>query len=136
VFLTQGQEITSLAELVASPGVAMSHGMYAIYDSSLNRVAQTADNPAAFEVTNQWVVLPLMSQYTVPSTGRYYFVDLLAATTTMPSVGNLGSLAATSARNILPGGIARGINAGPSLSSFPTTLTINNSGISRCIVAL
>ena len=136
VLLTQGQVITSLAELVASPGVAMTHGAYAIYDSSMTRVAETADTPSAFQVTNQWVTLPLASPYTVPSTARYYFVDLLAATTTMPSIGNIGSLGATSARATLPSGIARGINGGSGLSSFPTTLTNAGTGISRCIVAL
>jgi hypothetical protein len=135
VLLTAGQVITSLAELVATAGVAMTHGMFAIYDGNLNLVAQTADTPAAFEVTNQWAELSLTSAYTVPSTGRYYFVDLLAAATSMPAIGNIGSLSATSARNILPGGVPRGVNGGSGLSAFPATLTNAGSGISRCIVA-
>jgi hypothetical protein len=135
VLLSQGQVISSLAELVASAGVAMTHGMFAIYDKDLNLVAQTADTPAAFQVTNQWTELPLTTPYTVPASGRYYFVDLLAATTTMPSIGNIGSLASTSARNILPGGVARGINGGSGMSAFPATLTNGGSGISRCILA-
>jgi hypothetical protein len=72
----------------------------------------------------------------VPTTGLYYFVDLLAAATTMPSIGNTGSLAATSARSILPGGVARAINGGSGLSVFPATLSNGTTGISRCIVAL
>ena len=136
VFLTQGQNITSLGELVATAGVAMTHGMYAIYDANLNLVAQTADTPSAFEVSNQWVTLPLTSPYSVPTTGRYYFVDLLAAATTMPAIGNIGSLGATSGRNILPGGVARGINGGSGQSAFPATLTNAGTGISRCLVAL
>jgi len=109
--------------------------MFAIYDEDLNLVAQTADTPAAFQVTNQWAELSLTTPYTVPADGRYYFVDLLAATTTMPSIGNLGSLPSTSARNVLPGGIARGVNGGAGMSAFPATLTNNVSGISRCILA-
>lgn len=136
VWLQQGDVITSLAELVATAGAGMTHGMFAIYDSDMNLVAQTADTPAAFQVTNQWVELSLTpSPYTVPSSGRYYFVDLLAASTTMPAIGNVGSLAATSARAILPGGVARGVNGGSGLSAFPTTLTTGTTGISRCIVA-
>jgi hypothetical protein len=64
-------------------------------------VAQTADTPAAFQVTNQWVTLSLTSPYTVATSGRYYFVDQLAASTTMPSIGNIGSLAASSSRCIV-----------------------------------
>jgi hypothetical protein len=135
VWLQQGDTITSLAELVTSAGAGMTHGMYAIYDAGLNLVAQTADTPNAFQVTNQWVELPLTSAYTVPASGRYYFVDLLASSTTMPSIGNIGSLSASSARNILPGGVARGVNGGSGLGAFPATLTLASTGISRCIVA-
>jgi hypothetical protein len=136
VSLEQGQVITSLAELVATAGVAMTHGMFAIYDKNLNLVAQTADTPAAFQVTNQWVELPLTAPYTVPATDRYYFADLLAAATTMPSIGNIGSLAATSARNILPGAFPRGISgSGAPFAAFPATLANNGTGITRCIVA-
>jgi hypothetical protein len=72
----------------------------------------------------------------VPATDRYYFADLLAAATTMPSIGNIGSLAATSARNILPGGVPRGISgSGAPFAAFPATLTNNGTGITRCIVA-
>jgi hypothetical protein len=134
VWLAAGDVVHSLAEVVTSAGSGMSHGMYAIYDEDLNLVAQTADTPAAFQVTNQWVELPLTSPYTVPTSGRYYFVDLLAATT-MPSIGNLGSLAASSSRNLLPSGIARGVNGGSGLTSFPSTLTLGTTGVSRCIVA-
>jgi hypothetical protein len=136
VWLNQGQVITSLSEIVTSAGVGMTHGMYAVYDANLNLVAQTADTPAAFQVSGQWVTLPLTSSYTVPSSGRYYFVDLFAASTTMPSIGNIGSLSATSVRTILPSGVARGLNGGNGFSAFPATLVASASGISRCIVAL
>lgn len=137
VALQQGDVITSLAELVATAGVGMTHGAFGIYDSNLNLVAHTADSPSSFEVSNQWVQLSLTSPYTVPSTGVYYFADLLAAGTTMPAIGNIGSLSGTSARNTLPGGVLRGINgAGAPFTAFPSTLTNNGTGLSRCIVAL
>ena len=135
VLLAQGQVITSLAELVATAGVGVSHGMFAIYDKNLNLVAQTADTPAAFAVTDQWVELPLTSPYTVPASGLYYFVDLLAATTTMPSIGNVGFDTATDARGTLPGGVLRNLHAGPGLSAFPATLVNSSTSISRCIIA-
>jgi len=135
VLLAQGQVITKLAELVATAGVGMTHGMFALYDQNLNLVAQTADTPAAFAVTDQWAELPLTSPYTVPSSGLYYFVDLLAATTTMPSIGIIGIQPTTDARNTLPGGVARNIHEGNGLSAFPATLANDGTGISRCIVA-
>jgi hypothetical protein len=135
VMLTQGQVVTSLAELVTSAGTSMTHGMYAIYDANLNLVAQTADTPAAFQVSSQWVELSLTAPYTVPSTGRYYFADLLASSGTMPSIGNLGFDATTSARNSLPGGAARGLNDGPGLTAFPAILTNSGTGVSRCLIA-
>jgi len=95
----------------------------------------TANTPAAFEVTNQWVELPLTTPYTVPTSDRYYFADLLATATTMPSIGNDGFNSATSARSILPGGVPRSFFDGPGLSAFPTPLTASSSGISRTIVA-
>jgi hypothetical protein len=135
VLLTKGQVITKLAELVATAGAGMTHGMYAIYDQNLNLVAQTADTPAAFAVTDQWVQLPLTSPYTVPATGIYYFVDLLAGTT-MPFIGTIGIQPATEARNTLPGGVARNVHHNVNgISAFPATLANDGTGISRCIVA-
>jgi hypothetical protein len=135
VLLAKDQVITSLAELVATAGVAMTHGMFAIYDKNLNLVAQTADTPAAFQVSDQWVELPLTSTYTVPATGLYYFADLVAATTTMPSIGTIGFSTVTDARNVLPGGVPRNINGGSGLSAFPATLTNNTTSNSRCLIA-
>jgi hypothetical protein len=134
VWLASGQVISDLSELVTSAGSGMTHGAYAVYDSNLNLVAQTADTPAAFQVSSQWVELPLTSPYTVPSTGRYYFVDFLAAATTMPTVGVAGSNSTTAARTTLPGGAARLIHVSGA-ASFPATLTNTTSGLTRCILA-
>ena len=135
VLLTKGQIVSKLAELVVAPGVGTSHGMFALYDKNLSLVAKTADTPAAFQVTNQWVELPLTSPYTVPATSRYYFVDLIAATTTTPKIGLIGLNAATDGRSILPGGVPRNVSAGPGLSAFPATLVNNGTGATRGIVA-
>jgi len=136
VLLSKGQVVTSLAEIVDSAGVGMTHGMYAIYDKDFNLVAQTADTPAAFAVTNQWVELPLTSAYTVPADGVYYFADLLAAATTMPGIGNLGFYLNTSARSFLPGGVPRTFfGAGAPFTAFPATVTPATTAVSRCFVA-
>jgi len=92
--------------------------MFAIYDEDLNLVAQTADTPAAFQVTNQWAELSLTTPYTVPADGRYYFVDLLAATTTMPSIGNLGSLAPRRPATFFPVVLRAGSMAEPGCLPF------------------
>ena len=51
VYLTKNQVVTSLSEFVVAEGAGMTHGEYAIYDKNLNLVAQTADMPASFEVS-------------------------------------------------------------------------------------
>ena len=135
VVLEKGQVVTSLAELVATAGAGMTHGAYAIYDKNLNLVAQTADTPAAFQVTNQWAELPLTSPYTVPASGLYYFADVLASSTTMPAIGVIGFSTPTNGRNVLPGGVPRNINGGTGFSAFPTTLTNTGTSNSRCFVA-
>jgi hypothetical protein len=131
--LEEGQVIHSLAEVVDTAGAGMTHGMYAIYDADMNLVAETADTPTAFEVSNAWATLPLTTPYTVPSTGLYYLVDLLAGTT-MPTIANVGSSTAT-ARTQLPNGVFRGIHAGSGLTDFPATLSAGTTGVTRCIVA-
>jgi hypothetical protein len=135
VVLTRGQVVSKLAELVVAPGVGTNHGMFALYDGNLALVAKTADTPAAFQVANQWVELPLTSPYTVPATGLYYFVDLVAATTTTPTIGMVGLHAATDARSTLPGGVPRNVHGGPGLSAFPATLVNDGTGVTRSIVA-
>ena len=68
VWLDQGNTISWLAELVVADGSGMTHGGFAIYDASLNLVAQTDDNPAAFQTApaDSWVKLPLTTAYTAP----------------------------------------------------------------------
>ena len=135
VRLTAGQVVTSLSELVVTAGAGVTIGRYAIYDKNLSLVASTANSPASFEVTGQWVELPLTTPYTVPTTGLYYFVDLIAATTTTPVVGLIGFNTGTEARGTLPGGALRNLAAGPALTSFPATLTPNPTSITRAILA-
>jgi hypothetical protein len=135
VFLSSGDVVTSLAELVVEPGVGTSHGAYAIYDKNLQLVASTADTPAAFNVTDQWVELPLTSPYTVPASGLYYFADLFAATTTTPKIGMIAFNTATDARSILPGGVPRNVHAIPVLPTFPATLVNDGTSATRGIVA-
>ena len=79
VWLNKSDRISWLAELVVAHGSAMKHGAFAIYDANLRLVARTGDNPSAFQAAkaHSWVKLPLTSPFTVPASGRYYFVDLL-----------------------------------------------------------
>lgn len=135
VLLQAGDVIHSLAEVVSSAGAGMTHGEFAIYDKNLNLVAQTADTPSAFQVSDQWAELSLTSPYTVPTTGLYYFADLLDSTTTMPTMGIIGKETDTDTRNVLPGGVARNINGGTGLAAFPANLTNTGTSDSRCIVA-
>ena len=137
VWLNQGDTINWLAELVVAAGSGMTHGGFAIYDSNLDLVAQTADNPAAFQsaAADSWVKLPLTSAYTAPTSGLYYLVDLLAGST-IPRIGIVASNASVlTGANVLPTGIPRGVGGGSGFSAFPSTLTNKGSGLSRCILA-
>ena len=137
VWLNQGDTITWLAELVVAAGSGMTHGGFAIYDSDLDLVAQTADSPAAFQpaAADSWVKLPLTSVYTAPTSGLYYLVDLLAGST-IPRIGIVASNASVlTGANVLPTGLSRGIGGGPGFSAFPSSLTNKGSGLSRCILA-
>jgi hypothetical protein len=137
VWLDKSDRISWLAELVVDHGSGMKHGAFAIYDASLHLVARTGDNPAAFQTAQarSWVKLSLTARYTVPASGRYYFVDLLAGTT-LPRIGILvRSASVLSGANVLPGGVPRGISAGHGFSAFPSRLINKGTGLARCLLA-
>ena len=135
VWLDEGEEINWLAEFLAADGSGMTHGAFAIYDSKLHLVAQTADTPGAFESApaNTWVKLPLTSTYTVPASGLYYLVDFLVGATT-PTIGVVSYSPGLAARNVLPGGVRRAVRMG-GLSALPSTLTSTNTDETRCVLA-
>jgi hypothetical protein len=136
VWLNQGDTINWLAELVTANGSALTHGAFALYDSNLQLVAQTPDNPGAFANAppDTWVKLSLTSPYTAPASGLYYLVDFLAGATT-PTIGVVTANSALPGRNILPNGVARGVRAGSGLSAIPSTLTNTSTDETRCILA-
>jgi hypothetical protein len=136
VWLNQGETINWLAELITANGSGLTHGAFAIYDSNLHLVAHTADNPNAFATApaDSWAELSLTSPYTVPASGLYYFVDLLAGATN-PTVGVVAYNSALAGRNILPNGVPRAVRAGSGLSAFPSTLTNTGTDETRCIIA-
>jgi hypothetical protein len=137
VWLSQGDKISSLAELVVAHGTKMKHGAFAIYDANLHLVARTADKPSAFQTAeaHSWVRLALTSRYAVPVSGRYYLVDLLAGSR-LPRIGIVARNASVlTGANVLPNGVPRGINAGHGFSTFPPKLANKGTGLTRCIVA-
>jgi hypothetical protein len=137
VWLDQGDTINWLAEIVVNNGSGMTDGGFAIYDSNLNLVAQTNDTPAAFQTahTDSWVKLPLTSPFTAPASGLYYLVDLLAGTT-LPRIGIAANNSSVlTGAMLLPTGVPRGIKGSGSYASFPSTLTLGRTGLTRCILA-
>lgn len=133
IWLPAGATVSRIAELVSAAGVAMTHGIFGLFDSAFNLLAQSADTPAAFQAAG-WVELPLLAPYTTPAAGIYYLADLLAAGTTMPSTGNMGSLGTTNARSLLPDGIWRYFTMAGPLAAFPSPLTPAISGVTRCLL--
>jgi hypothetical protein len=136
VWLNKGDIINWLGELVATDGSGMTHAAYGIYDSNFDLVAQTPDSPGAFETAkaNSWVTLSLTSPYTVPASGLYYLVDLLAGST-MPKIGIVANNTILAGANVLPGGVARAVKDNGSFSDLPATLVNTGSQLTRCVLA-
>lgn len=136
VWLAQGQTIHWLAEFLTADGYDMTHGQFAIYDSSLHLVAETADDPDAFHTApvDTWVKLSLTSPYTVPASGLYYLVDFLAGSST-PTMGVAVYAAGLGARNGLPDGVARAVRDGSGLTALPSTLANTGTDETRCMLA-
>jgi hypothetical protein len=137
VWLEKGNVVNWLAEFVTADGSGMTAGGYAIYDSNLKLVAKTTDSPNAFQSApaDSWVKLSLTSPYTVPTSGLYYLVDLVAGTTT-PSVGIVQATGADlDARNVLPSHVPLEVRAVPGSPTFPSTLTSTATDETRCIIA-
>ena len=137
VWLNQGDIINWLAELLVTDGAGMTHGEFAIYDHDFELVAQTNDSPSAFQTAppDSWVQLSLTDPYTVPKSGLYYFVDLLAGST-IPKIGIVATNSSVlSGANLLPTGMPRGVGGGTGFSSFPAILVNKGTGLTRCILA-
>jgi hypothetical protein len=137
VWLQQGDTIHWLSEFVTAPGSGMTAGGYAIYNSNLHLVAQTPDSPNAFQSApaDSWLKLSLTSPYTVPSSGLYYLVDLVAGTQT-PSIGIVQQTGADlNARNVLPSQVPLEVRDVPATSAFPSTFTTTATDETRCMTA-
>jgi hypothetical protein len=137
VWLSRGDRISWLAELVVAHGSGMKHGAFAIYDANLRLRTRTGDIPSVFQTARarSWVRLSLARPYIVPASGRYYLVDLLAGSR-LPRIGVVGRTGAVlRGANVLPDGVPRGLSPGPGFSAFPARITNRGTGLTRCIIA-
>lgn len=137
VWLEKGKTVHWLSEFVAADGSGMTAGGYAIYDSNMKLVAQTTDSPNAFQSApaDSWVKLSLTTAYTVPASGLYYLVDLVAGTQT-PSIGVVQTTGADlNNRNVLPSHVPLEVRAVPGSPAFPSTLTNTATDETRVIIA-
>jgi hypothetical protein len=136
VWLNEGDTIRWLAEFVFAHGSKITHGSYAIYDSSLHLVDRTIDYPAAFasaRADGTWVKLSLTTPFRVPSSGRYYFVDLLAGSKP-PRMGVVARKRLLAGANVLPTGAPRGIRGGSGFATFPAKLPSTRTDETRSIL--
>lgn len=132
VWLPAGTKIANLSEYAKTAGVAITHAWLAIYDANLNLVAQTADNPTAFQATG-WITVPLVASYTTPAAGIYYLADLISATTTMPGTLN-GPVIADQPAAILPGAVPLSFKD-TGLSALPTPPAKIGGSTVHCMLA-
>jgi hypothetical protein len=85
VGLQAGVRITNLTVQVTNAGVGMTHWWHAIWDSSLNLVANTADSATSVQSTGN-ITLALASAYTPTLSGGYYLGYLGTTGTSMPTL--------------------------------------------------
>lgn len=100
ITLIAGQVITSIHTIVATAGSGITNGWHAIADTNFNCLAVTANQTTAWNGTGD-VAVALTSQYTVPTTGAYYFVTS-ATGTTIPAFATGSGATNLSAFSVLP----------------------------------
>ena len=89
VGIAAGTMVTSLTVHVANTlaGSGMTHCWFMIYNSALALVANTADTPAAVQVSGN-VTLALTAPLVVSASGLFYLGVLATTGTTMPSLSS------------------------------------------------
>lgn len=85
VWLQKGAIVNNISVLVTTGGSGVTAAQMGIYDTSLNRLAVTVNNPTPFSGTG-WMTLAITGGYTVPATGPYYLAYTAAASVTRPTV--------------------------------------------------
>jgi hypothetical protein len=85
VWLNAGTVITGLVVNYVATTASITAAYLGIYDATYARQAVTADAHPSFGGTAGWVKVPLLTPFTVPSSGLYYFALIFVGTTT-PSI--------------------------------------------------
>jgi hypothetical protein len=130
--LIAGTLLTNGVAFVTGTGSGMTHGWLALYDSSGNLLAQTADSPATYNSTGLKVVA-LTAPFTVLTDGYYYACFLGTTGTSMPAM--LGGQVSSTLTELEVGtGKARhGAQTGLSALANPFTLSTAVAQTSLCL---
>ena len=125
VGLRAGDVITNVISSVTTAGVTLTIVRLGLYNTSGNRLAQTADVKADFASTGVKVE-PLTATYTIPSTDGYYLA-IITTGTTQPIFER--GLSSSTMYNAIGSGVRRyAIQAAQTDLTNPATLANTTTG--------
>jgi hypothetical protein len=116
VYLRAGQKISNISFFSGTQAtVTGTHGLFGLYSAALALLATTADFTSEAWAASTVKTKALTAAYTVPTTGLYY-VGIMIAATTVPSLVGVTAAAAAGFKGMAP------ILSGASTTALTTTL--------------
>lgn len=127
VYLAQGQTVTGLAVGVQTAGATLTSGqnLLGLYDSSGNRVGQTADQSAVWTSTG-YKSAALTASYAVTTAG-FYYIAVLAVGTTPPAFYQAANAPSALFNANVAAGTFRHASGGTGQTSLPATITMGST---------
>lgn len=127
VYLAQGQTVTGVATGVQTAGATLTAGqsLAGLYDSSGNRVAQTADQSGSWNSTG-FKSANFTASYTVTTAG-FYYVALMSVGTTPPAFYQASNALSTIFNSNTAAGTFRHCVGATAQTSLPATVTLGSS---------
>jgi len=133
VAVREGDVINTLYSYAITAGTAVTAFQMAVYDQSLNLVANTADVKAALG-TNVWVPGDLTTSWRATYSGVIYLAQFCTFTTTSPSMAICPTTGSTNFFGAPAGGVGR-VSWSQNNATLPSTATPGVSSLSFYILA-
>ena len=116
IYLRAGRRVANISFCSGTTAAGTpTNQFFALYDSSRNLLAQTANNTTTAWAANTVRTLAVTASYTVPTTGLYY-IGIMVSATTPPSLAGVTAAANAALRAAVP------IVAGNSTAGLTTSL--------------
>ena len=128
IYLVAGQTVSNISVWSATTALATgTNQFFALYDSSRNLLAQSANNTSGAWAANSVKTLAMTTPYKVPVSGLYYIGVMVAATTVPTLKGHTARTAnqLAGAAPILAGNSSTGLTT--SLPNPAAAITVDNN---------